>query len=481
MPAESTTPFDRELVESPASNGLAAGQTVPDEAAARRPPRARRTARAPIAARLRATAAPRRAALGDVWLALWTSRLAVWLAGMYAILKFGYQAPGGVPHRGTPFGHLGQLLFGPAERWDGGFYVQIAVYGYHRAVLGAFYPFYPLTVRWVNVVLGTPLLAAVIVSIASFAVALYLLHRLVTLELGAQHARTAVLVLAFFPTALFFSTAYPEALLLALTIGAVYAARTGHWTRAGVLGGLAAATHNAGILVLIPLALLYLYGPRADREPSDPEVSVHGPRGERAPSDAASGLRWRPRHPPRADLLWLALVPLGLIAFLAYMGIEYGDALRPLHLNETVWHRHFVLLGGLTGIFGAVGHSLKTIATVPPGQLFAATNVAARLAASNIVDAAALVVALLATIGVIRRLPLAYSAYTVLSLVLLVSAPKSGEPLVSFPRYVLLLFPLQMAIAAWVDRRGWAGVWLACSGIALAALTMQFATGGWVA
>ncbi len=418
-----------------------------------------------VASRVAAIVDARRTAFADVWLALWTSRLAVWLAGIYAVLTVGFRPTGGAPHTGAPLGNFGELVFGVAQRWDGGFYLSIAVHGYHTVPLSAFFPFYPLTIRAANEVLGSPLVAGIAVSLASFAVALYLLHRLVTLELGEGHARTAVLVLAFFPTAMFFSVVYPEALLLALTIGAVYAARTGHWAWAGILGALASAAHNSGVLVAIPIGLLYLYGPRADRD---------------RPLEAST-TRWRPRYRPALDFLWLALVPLGLVAFFAYMGIEHGDALRPLHVNDTFWHRHFELLGGITGIASVVWHGLHTIASAPPDRLFPATNGPYRGAAVNMVDAAALIFALLATIGVVRRLPLAYSAYTVVSLAILTSAPKATEPLASLPRYILVLFPLQMWLALWLDKRGRLGVWIACSGVALGAASMQFATGRWVA
>ena len=211
---------------------------------------------------------------------------------------------------------------------------SIAVNSYHPGPVSAFFPLYPLAIAGVNVVLGSPLVAGIAISLASFAVALYLLHRLVTIELGGEHARTSVMVMAFFPTALFFSMVYPEALLLALTIGAVYSARTGHWARAGILGALASATHNSGVLVAIPIALLYLYGPRADRDPPSPDSIAW----------------WRPRHLPRLSFLWLLLVPLGLVAFLAYMQVEFNDALRPLRLNETIWHRHFELVFAEAGI-----------------------------------------------------------------------------------------------------------------------------------
>jgi hypothetical protein len=418
-----------------------------------------------VAGRVAAIVDARRTAFADVWLALWTSRLAVWLAAVYAVLAVGFRPTGGAPHTGAPFGNFGELVFGVAQRWDAAFYLSIAGHSYHSVPLSAFFPLYPLTIKAVGVLSGSLLIAGIAVSLISFAVALYLLHRLVTLELGGEHARTAVLVLAFFPTAMFFSVVYPQALLLALTIGAVYAARTGHWAWAGILGALASATHNSGVLVAIPIGLLYLYGPRADRD---------------QPLEAST-TRWRPRYRPRLDFLWLALVPLGLVAFFAYMGIEHGDALRPLHVNDTFWHRHFELFGGITGIVSVVWHGLHTIASAPPDRLFPATNGPYRGAAVNMVDAAALIFALFATIGVIRRLPFAYSAYTVVSLAIFTSAPKPTEPLMSLPRFILVLFPLWMSLALWLDKRGRAGVWIACSGIALGAASMQFATGRWVA
>jgi hypothetical protein len=418
-----------------------------------------------VAGNVAAIVDARRTTFADVWLALWTSRLAVWLAAIYAVLTVGFRPTGGAPHTAAPFGNFGELVFGVADRWDAPFYLSIAAQSYHTVALSAFYPLYPLAIKAVGVLSGSLLIAGIAVSLISFAVALYLLHRLVTLEFGGEHARTAVLALAFFPTAMFFSVVYPEALLLALTIGAVYAARTGHWAWAGILGALASATHSTGVLVAIPIALLYLYGPRADRDQPLKE----------------SRTRWRPRYRPRLDFLWLALVPLGLIAFFAYMGIEHGDALRPLRVNDMFWHRHFELLGGITGIASVLWHGLHTIASAPPDRLFPATNGPYRGATVNMVDAAALMFAVFATIGVIRRLPFAYSAYTVVSLAILTSAPKPTEPLMSLPRFILVLFPLWMSLALWLDKRGRLGVWIACSGLALGAASMQFATGRWVA
>jgi hypothetical protein len=215
--------------------------------------------------------------------------------------------------------------------------------------------------------------------------------------------------------------------------------------------------------VAIPIALLYLYGPRGDREPP-----------------SARKAWWRPRYGLGWGLLWVALVPAGLAAFFYYLGAAHGSMWEALEVNDKLWHRHFALLGGMSGIVGVMGHSLRVVASAPPGKLFPATNGPYRGAGVNMVDAAALVFALVGTVGVIRRLPPAYGAYTAVTLVVLTSAPKATEPLVSLPRYILVLFPLQMWVAAWLHQRVRLGVWLACSGMALGAASMQFATGRWV-
>lgn len=428
----------------------------------------------------------RRATLGEVWLALWSSRLAAWLAGTYAVLAVGFRPTGGAPHTGAPLGNLGELLFGQAQRWDGGFYLSIAAHGYRSVPLAAFYPVYPAAIKAVGWVFGSLLISGIGVSILAFGAALYALHRLTALELGIEHARTAALALAFFPSALFFSAVYPTALLLALSIGAVYAARTGHWAWAGILGALASATHGTGALVAIPVVLLYLYGPRADRQPHDAhrrlDQAGHGPpRAASEPVAQARASRWLPRYRPRADILWIALVPAGLGAFLAYMGIAHGDVFRPLRANDMFWHRHFELLGGVTGIVGVLGHSFHAIATAQPDKLFPATNGPYRGAAVNVVDAATLLFGLVATVGALRRLPAAYGLYAMAALVVFASAPKPSEPLMSLPRLILVVFPLWMWLALWLDKRGRAGVWIACSGVAMGVASMQFATGRWVA
>ena len=111
------------------------------------------------------------------------------------------------------------------------------------------------------------LVAGIVLSFGCALGALCLLYRLTALELGEDMARSAVWIYAWLPPALFLSAVYTEALFLLLTVGAFFAGRTGRWWLAGLLGALAAATRNGGVLLVLPLLVLYLYGPRADRPP----------------------------------------------------------------------------------------------------------------------------------------------------------------------------------------------------------------------
>lgn len=396
------------------------------------------------------------AAWREAWGALWTSRLVVWAAGLLGLMWFG-RAPGTgqFDTRGltTPYSALGDLLVSPAARWDAAWYLTIAQDGYgdaHSHAQAAFYPLYPLLMRAGGWVLGSPLVAGIAVSLACFLGALVLLHRLVALELGEQYARPAVLLTAFFPSALFFSAVYSESLFLLLSVGAFLAARRERWAWAGALGGLAALTRNSGVLLLLPLGLLFL-----QQEP-----------------------RWRN---PR--ILWLALVPLGLALYLGWSAVALGDAFAPYHAQE-LWMRHFVPLGAVTG---GIDHAADAVRALTHGG--ATTPYLAEGGGSSLEPYSQsllllgfLAFAVVGLVGVLRRLPLAYGAYTAVALAMTLSYPVDDQPLISLPRYLLALFPLQMWLALWTSRRaGRLERTVGVSAVLLGLLAAQFARWGFVA
>ncbi len=68
-------------------------------------------------------------------------------------------------------------------------------------------------------------------------------------------------------------------------------------------------------------------------------------------------------------------------------------------------------------------------------------------AGHNLMLFAFLLVAVPALIGVLRALPLAYGVYVLAALALPLSEPVSGQPLMSLPRFLVVLFPLAIWLA----------------------------------
>jgi Mannosyltransferase (PIG-V) len=416
----------------------------------------------------------------EAWGALWTSRLAVWAAGLLGVLWLGRAAgtrqydPSGLT---APFSPFGDLLVGPAARWDSVWYLTIAKDGYgdaHSHAQTAFYPLYPLLMRGLGWVVGSPLLAGVLVSLGCFLLALVLLHRLATLELGVRDARGTVLLVAFFPTAFFFSAVYSESLFLLVSVGAFLAARRGRWAWAGLLGGLAALTRNSGVLLLVPLLVLFLYGPRADRAAVPPPPGV----GDRA----AWRERLRPRHPLAPQLLWLGLVPLGLALYLGWCAIALGDAFAPYHA-QALWLRHFEPLGAIAGGARAAWLGLRQLVHGSATPRYFGDNGGDpfQVAGDSLMLIGFLVFALVALVGALRRLPFAYGAYAGVALAMTLSYPLDAQPLMSLPRYLVVLFPLQMWLARWAGERGGVERAVGVSAVLLGLFAAHFAHWGFVA
>jgi hypothetical protein len=434
------------------------------------------------------------AALRDSARALLASRALIWVSVSAAVLAFGF---GPQRHAFNPpgvtrgFGWLGDVLAAPAARWDSSWYLVIAHYGYRpdlghfTAARAAFFPLYPMLLHagsWAGL---SAILVGVLISVAALALSLYGIHRLTTLELGAPSARAreiarlAVLVTAFAPMAFFLSAVYAEALYLALSVGVFYAARKGRFVTAGLLGALAGATRSAGLVLIVPALLLYLYGPREDRPPDF----------ARAREPAASRARrlralLAPRYRVRRDALSFALFPAGLALFMGYLSLRGGDALAPFHSQQN-WGREFAgpFVGAWDGLSAAFEGARQLLSFQSHHVYFPITTGSPAIAAShNLIAFAFLLAALPAVIALLRTLPLAYGAYVLAALALPLSYPVATEPLMSLPRFLLVLFPLSIPAARWLYEHPRAQrPLLACSAALMAVSAAQFSTWHWVA
>jgi hypothetical protein len=408
--------------------------------------------------------------LRAAWGAFWSSRLVVFGVAIYVavagLVPSGEEVAGGLIH---PFGawpadDLVDLVFATPTKWDALHFLTISYDGYsegsqvigtpeeHRA---AFFPLYPGTVHVLSgfgTSLAATLVMAYAVSMACFFGALVLLHRLTTIEIGERYATPTLLLLSFFPTALFFGIPYSESMFLLLAVAAFLAARTGHWAIAGVVLALASAARVPGLLLVVPVLLLYLYGPRTDREP-----------------DFDAGRR--PRYRVRPDLAWLLLAPLGLAAFSLYLHLTLGNGLA--------WSDAQALFGRDTvdpfsGAWAGLQEGGRAIGDIVAGSQGGFDYL-------NVMQLAFVAFAVVGGIGALRVLPVAYGVWVLISLVPLFVSQPDGLPFWSSPRFVVVLFPLFIWLAVLTERWGMTTRVVAPFAAGMAVFTAQFTLWSFVA
>ncbi len=225
--------------------------------------------------------------------------------------------------------------------WDTGWILNTAKLGYFKTAppeisingcgnYGVF-PLYPLMIKALTVLTGNYYISGLIISNAALLVASYYLFRLVKIDNDDATARRAVKYLFLFPTAFILSGVFNEALFLALTVISFYYAKKERWLYVGVAGFCASLTRNIGAWAFLPLFYEYL---------KSKEFKLNN---------------------IRTDVIFLLLIPLGLVLFMIYNYMLVGDFFGFMHVQE-FWGRHpsnpFVVLsnglfsGKVFGVFG---------------------------------------------------------------------------------------------------------------------------------
>jgi 4-amino-4-deoxy-L-arabinose transferase-like glycosyltransferase len=306
-------------------------------------------------------------------------------------------------------------------RWDSVWFLRIAAHGYGAASSGAasFYPLYPAAVGALGRLLGEHyVLAGVLISLAATWASFELFYRIAKERLGAEGGRRAVLYLAIFPTTIFLSAVYSEALFLLLSLSAFYFAERRRWLRAWLAAGLAILTRAVGFALLPALVLI----------------------------------AWR--VPERRRALTGVAISLGLfVVYPLLLWQQTGDAFAFTH-GEARWHRHLSPAGPLAGIWNGLRAGWAGI------EQFASRSQSHRYW-PEVTDSSPFHVAffsletlmylilfvVLATV-VWRRFGASYGIYSALSLAIPLSAPSRQWPLLSMPRFGLVVFPLFIALAS---------------------------------
>ena len=337
---------------------------------------------------------------------------------------------------------IANALLGVWQRFDSIWYTKIAMQGYAQGDgTTVFFPLYPILTRLVGKVLwDNYLLGGIIVSNVAYFLALIALYKLSQLEFDSPVATRAVVYLSVFPTAFFFLGVYTEAPFLLFAVAAFYYARKGNWLAASIMGLLAALTKQLGLLLLLPLLYEYL---------------------------AERGFAIRS---VRRDVLLLALIPIGTLAFLLFRHFYIGDAF----LVETYRMRWAV---NVSWPWSNIADSLAAIFNTGRFPALNPEDTLLRRIFYNSFDLACVGLFIFLSIVSFRRLRLSYGLYMVSVLFVgLMQNFRPPYPIAALPRYVLVLFPGFMVLGTMVKSKAlhWAMIYF--STMLLALFTAMFST-----
>jgi hypothetical protein len=344
------------------------------------------------------------------------------------------------------------------SHWDGEHYLTLAMGGYLNPpenVSPAFFPLYPLLMRSFAELFGGPLstealsLWGPLISLLFLPFAFYFIYHIALDGFGEQVARATVLILAFFPTTFFLNAAYTESVFLALSAGSMWAIRVRKdLLVACLLAALAAGTRNVGVFLMVPLMMEWIK-----------DIERY---------------RWRG--------IYLVVAPGGLLAYMGYLWVRFGDPLLFYSAQES-WGRQ------ATGPLDTASRAWWT-AVEGAGRLFAPGlwadpslgYVANQLAgASNFFNLAFFVFAGVVLLAGSRYLPPSLTIYGLLLVAPATLFGTPGSPLMGTPRYVLVAFPIFIGLAMLLRNRVLLSGWLVMSTLLSLALCGLFVSWRFVA
>jgi len=288
--------------------------------------------------------------------------------------------------------------------WDCGWYRSIAERGYDRmpdphrmdANYG-FFPAFPIAVLLLMKAAGVSFVVAGMVLNALLSLLFCWVALNYRSELNLKDDAEASVFLAAFllsPWSLYNHVPLTEMLFNVATLGTFVFWRRGNYGAAAVFGFVLTATRPTGIFLPLILAIELLYRER----------------------HRLIDLALRPDGRLRA----LAVMPLGLAAFIVFLYVRVGDPLAYVHIQEMGWAHIFV-------------NPLAVLATALITTATTRYEAAAFLVAS----------AALATGVSLRRIPLSLAAFAWLTPCIALLSSVDSQP-----RYALALFPLYLIVPA---------------------------------
>jgi Gpi18-like mannosyltransferase len=202
--------------------------------------------------------------------------------------------------------------------WDGQHFLSIASHGYTNSVAAhvgsspAFFPGYPALIAALAAVSRMPLPAAgIVISAVSGLVFAFGLHRLVTKVAGPDRGvgLLVVFLASVGPLSIVLSMVYSEALFCALAVWCLVAVVDQRWMTAGLLCVLAGTVRQTALALVVAIGV-------------------------------AAVAAARRRAANRRTWLAVAIAPLGLVGYLAWVAVNTGHVMGWFEAERNGWHTY---------------------------------------------------------------------------------------------------------------------------------------------
>ncbi len=275
--------------------------------------------------------------------------------------------------------------------FDGVHYLRIAQDGYAYQFTQAFFPLYPILIKIVSfITFGNFLIAALLISNLAFLVGMFLFYKLVKKNFDEKTAFWSCLFLLVFPTSFYFGAVYTEGIFFLMIVTTFYLLEEKKILLASIIGSFASATRLVGVFL--------------------------------APALVS---KWNIK-----SILPLLIVPLGLVAYMIYLAVEFNNPFYFL-TAQSIWgqERSTTEIVLLPQVFWRY---VKIIFTTQGLPLFNAL-----LELSSVIIAISLLI-----LGTkkIKKEWLIFSWLAILT-------PTLTGTLASMPRYILVAFPIYIVLA----------------------------------
>lgn len=330
-------------------------------------------------------------------------------------------------------GHPENLFIDGWSRWDSGWYVTLSKVGYSNLEQSmgqdtAFFPIYPILIRLTSEVVGDAHLSGILVSNISFLLALIVLFKLLSTKYGLKIADRTLTLICFGAFSFFFSAVYTESIFLLAVACAFYFCERKKYLWAACWGAVASATRLFGIVIVIPLVILYLEQIEYD---------------------------WRRIKP---NILLLSISLLGTLAYALFLAFKFGNPLQFVD-SQNAWR------------------SLNPLESIPQtlNSLSFQSIFTGSYPVVNLIHLLILPTSLLLALAYTKKVGLAYTLFAIIAVV------TSSTRAWGIGRYLVVIFPLFVAAAFFLKNKELYRFFLYINILLLALFSILFSHWYWVA